>query len=70
MYYTYVQKKTFKKSCKPMCFSLSLGLYKINALQKLCIVCTTGGPRIVRIQKVRFHYSVVNFLVSKYSILN
>ena len=30
----------------------------------------TGGPRIARIQIVRFHYSAVNLLVPKYSILN
>ena len=29
----------------------------------------TGCPRILRIQTVRFHYSMVNFLVPKYSIL-
>ena len=29
----------------------------------------TGVPRIARIQTVRFHYSAVNFLVPKYSIL-
>ena len=30
---------------------------------------STGGPRIVRIQTVQFHYSAVNILVPKYSIL-
>ena len=29
----------------------------------------TAGPRIVHIQTVRFHYSVVNILVQKDSIL-
>ena len=28
-----------------------------------------GGPRIARIQKVWFHYSVVNFLIPKYLML-
>ena len=30
---------------------------------------TTVSPRIVRIKTVRFHYSAINFLVLKYSIL-
>ena len=30
---------------------------------------TTEGPRIVRIQTVRFHYSAINFLVKRGSIL-
>ena len=33
------------------------------------LIASTGGPRIVGIQSVRFHYSEVNFLVPKYATL-
>ena len=40
-----------------------------NSLHTIHFRINTGGPRIVQIQTVRFHYSAVNFLVPKYSIL-